>query len=70
MNHFIRTKTDIIICPVVIKISEELHKELKKFCDNENLKLNKWCEVQLKDDLIYDKRDVEWRNSPKGSGSD
>jgi len=36
-----------------IKISEEFHKELKTFCEKENLKLNKWCEEKLKSELLY-----------------
>lgn len=30
-----------------IKISEELHKQLKGFCDMTDKKLNSWCETQL-----------------------
>ncbi len=51
-----------------IKINEDFHKELKSFCEKENLKLNKWCETQLKESLLHTKRDIEWAKSPKGSG--
>jgi len=30
-----------------IKISPDLHKQLKCFCDKEGLKLNNWIEKQL-----------------------
>ena len=53
-----------------IKISEELHGKIKSFCDRENLKMNKWCEEQLKDDLLVVARDINWEKSPKGNGTD
>ena len=36
-----------------IKISEEMHEKIKKYCDVENLKINKWCETQLDIGLAY-----------------
>ena len=48
-----------------IKISEELHKKLKKFCDDENLKLNKWCEVHLQSEYLYAKEYAGIRDRQK-----
>jgi hypothetical protein len=36
-----------------IKISETLHKKLKEFCNENNLKLNKICESYLEEGLLY-----------------
>jgi hypothetical protein len=36
-----------------IKISDEMHKKIKNFCDGENLKINKWCESALSEKLLY-----------------
>ena len=48
-----------------IKISEELHTKIKKFCDSENLKLNKWCEDALSGELLYAKEYAGLRNRRK-----
>ena len=53
-----------------IKISENLHRDLKKWCDENNIKLNKWCDKCLSQQLskelkigigkcCYDSGDVE-----------
>lgn len=34
-----------------VKISPELHKELKVYCAKEGLKLNQWIEKQLKEKI-------------------
>lgn len=34
-----------------LKISDELHRDIKIFCDKEGLKLNKWVEKQLKEKI-------------------
>ena len=51
-----------------IKISEGLHKKLKKFCDDENLKLNKWCEVHLQSEYLYAKEYAGLRDRQRGEG--
>lgn len=49
-----------------IKISEELHKEIKQFCEENNHKLNKWCEDQLHSQLLYGKEYARLAKAPKG----
>ena len=36
-----------------IKISEDLHKRIKAFCDQEGLKLNQSCELWLEAQILY-----------------
>ena len=36
-----------------IKISETLHERIKKFCDENGMKLNKSCEKWLESNIIY-----------------
>jgi len=36
-----------------LKINEHLHTDIKKFCNEENLKMNKWCEDMLDGALKY-----------------
>ena len=38
-----------------LKISEELHKEIKLFCNNRGLKLNYWIEKLIEEKLIEEK---------------
>lgn len=52
-----------------IKISEDLHKKLKKFCDDEGLKLNKWCQVHLESEFLYAKEYSKIKDKPKGNGT-
>lgn len=35
-----------------IKISVELHEQIKKYCDESGLKLSHWIEKQLKEKII------------------
>lgn len=51
-----------------IKISEELHKKIKKFCDEEGLKLNQSCELWLGSQILYAMEYAKLKNAPKGSG--
>jgi hypothetical protein len=51
-----------------IKISEELHKEIKQFCEENNHKLNQWCEDQLHSQLLYGKEYARLDKVPKGCG--
>ena len=37
-----------------LKISEELHKKIKMFCVENNLKMNEWVEKELKKILCGD----------------
>lgn len=37
-----------------LKISEELHKKIKMFCVENNLKMNEWVEKELKKILFGD----------------
>lgn len=38
-----------------IKISEDFHTELKKHCDERNLKLNAFCEMLIQSGFLYEK---------------
>ncbi len=48
-----------------IKIDETLHLKIKKFCDEQNLKLNKWCESSLGDALLYAKEYSKLKSEKK-----
>ena len=48
-----------------IKISEELHKRLKKFCDENNLKLNKSCEMYLENVCLYAEEYTKFKSVEK-----
>ena len=48
-----------------IKISEELHTKLKKFCDENNLKLNKSCEMYLESAYLYAEEYSKLKNVEK-----
>lgn len=48
-----------------IKIEDKLHAEIKKFCDEQNLKLNKWCESSLREALLYAREYSKLKNVPK-----
>lgn len=52
-----------------IKVSESLHKKLKKFCAKHGLKLNEWCERWLENQMTVSERDFDWEKAPKGDGS-
>ena len=49
-----------------IKISESLHQEIKKFCNEEGLKLNEWCERWLKSQLTVSKKNINLDKSFNG----
>jgi len=36
-----------------IKINDVLHRKIKRFCNSNDYKLNKWCESQLEGQLLY-----------------
>jgi hypothetical protein len=48
-----------------IKIEEETHNKIKKFCDGENLKINKWCESRLNEALLYTIEYAKLKNKNK-----
>jgi len=39
-----------------LKISDETHEELKKFCKEKDLKINAWIETIIKNKIKDDKR--------------
>ena len=48
-----------------LKISEELHKKIKIFCVENNLKMNEWVEKELKKILAGDDTDERSRDKDK-----
>lgn len=46
-----------------LKISEDLHKKIKMFCVENNLKMNEWVEKELKKILVGN--DTNERSSSK-----
>lgn len=51
-----------------IKISEEFHTLLKVYCEEKGLKLNKYCEMLIRDGFLYAKEYSKLENTPKGCG--
>ena len=48
-----------------LKISEELHKKIKMFCVENNLKMNEWVEKELKKILFGDDTNERIRDKDK-----
>lgn len=48
-----------------IKINEFLHNRIKKFCNEQRLKLNQSCEMWLESQIIYAEEYSKLKNVPK-----
>jgi hypothetical protein len=46
-----------------LKIKDDLHEKIKKFCNFNNIKMNKWCEMILYEGLLYSIERANRRNN-------
>jgi hypothetical protein len=46
-----------------LKIKNNLHEKIKTFCNSNNIKMNKWCEMILDEGLLYSIERANLRNN-------